>query len=92
MNSNLIILGVLLLIFGYLIGVKGRIELLSFVRNRYIKDKKKVANILGGSQFISGAFLITLGVIGFENDPLIVSLIVVILLILSIYVFRKYIV
>lgn len=82
----------MLLILGYLIGVKGQIELLTFVRNRHVKDKKKVANILGGSQFLSGAFLITLGGIGFENDPLIVSLIVVILLVLSIYVFRKYIV
>ena len=92
LNLNLIFLGVILLIFGYLIGVKGRIELLTFVRNRSVKDKKKVAHILGGSQFLLGALLITLGGIGFKNDPLIILLVLIILLMLSIYVFRKYIV
>ena len=92
MNLNLITLGVILLLFGYLIGIKGRIELLTFARNRYVKDKKKVKDILGGSQFLLGAFLITLGGIGFENDPFIILLVLIILLILSIYVFRKYIV
>ena len=91
MNLTLVILGLILLIFGYLIGIKGRIELLTFVRNRYVKDKKKVANILGSSQFLLGAFLITLGGIGFENDPLIILFVVIILLILSMYVIRKYI-
>ena len=67
MNLNLVILGVILLLFGYLIGIKGRIELLTFVRNRYVKDKKKVTDILGGSQFLLGAVLITLGGIGLEN-------------------------
>lgn len=92
LNLNLIFLGVILLIFGYLIGVKGRIELLTFVRNRSVKDKKKVAQLLGGSQFLLGALLITLGGIGFENDPFIILLVLIILLMLSIYVFRKYIV
>ena len=91
MNLNLLILGVILLILGYLIGIKGRIDLLTFVRNRYVKDKKKVAAILGGAQFLLGAFLITLGGLGFENDPIIILIVLIILLILSMYVFRKYI-
>ena len=91
MNLNLLTLGVILLILGYLIGIKGRIELLTFVRNRSVKDKKKVADILGGSQFLLGAFLITLGGIGVENDPFIILFVLIILLILSMYVYRKYI-
>ncbi|MDN4492970.1 hypothetical protein [Ureibacillus aquaedulcis] len=91
MNVNLLIIGVLLLIVGYLIGVKQRIELLTFLRNKYIKDKKKVAEIMGGSQFILGAILVTLGGIGFKNDPMIIVIVLVILLILSIYVVRKYV-
>ena len=91
MNLNLLSLGVILLILGYLIGVKGRIDLLTFVRNRSVKDKKKVADILGGAQFLLGAFLITLGGIGVENDPFIILFVLIILLILSMYVFRNYI-
>ncbi|RHW31376.1 hypothetical protein D1B33_17855 [Lysinibacillus yapensis] len=92
MNINLLIIGVILLISGYLIGVKQLIELLTFVRNKSVKDKKKVANIMGGSQIILGAILITLGGIGFKNDPMIIAAVLVILLVLSIYVVRKYIV
>ncbi len=81
-----------MLILGYIIGVKQRIELLTFVRNKYVKDKKKVADILGGSQIVLGAILITLGGIGFKNDPMIIVFVLTILLILSVYVVRKYVV
>lgn len=91
LNVNLLIIGVTLLLFGYLIGVKQRIELLTFVRNKYITDKKKVADIMGGSQILLGAVFITLGGIGFENDPMIIVLGLIILVILSIYVVRKYV-
>ncbi|BDH61819.1 hypothetical protein MTP04_19490 [Lysinibacillus sp. PLM2] len=92
MNVNLLIIGVLLLILGYIIGVKERIEFLTFARNRYIKDKKKVTNIMGTTHILSGAYLITFGGIGFENDPVIIVPVLMIILIISIYVVRKYIV
>lgn len=92
LNVNLLIIGVILLLLGYLIGVKQRIELLTFVRNKYITDKKKVADIMGGAQILLGAVFITLGGIGFKNDPMVIVLGLIILLILSIYVFRKYVV
>lgn len=92
MNVNLLIIGVLLLILGYIIGVKERIEFLTFTRNRYIKDKKKVINIMGTTHILSGAYLITFGLVGFENDPLIIIPVIMIILIISIYVIRKYIV
>lgn len=92
MNVNLLIIGLVLLLFGYLIGVKQRIELLTFVRNKNVKDKKKVADILGGSQIVLGAILVTLGGIGFENDPMLIVFVLTILLILSVYVVRKYVV
>lgn len=66
MNANLLILGSILLLFGYLIGVEQRIELLTFLRNKSIKDIKKVADIMGGAQFILGAMLVTLGGFGFK--------------------------
>lgn len=92
MNVNLFIIGTILLIFGYLIGVKQRIDLITFLRNKSIKDQKKVADIMGGSQFILGAALITLGGIGFEYDSVMIVFVLFILLGLSIYVFRKYVV
>lgn len=91
MNMNLMIIGSLLLAFGYFIGVKQQIELLTFTRNKTIKDRKKVADIMGGSHILLGAAIVALGGIGFENDPMIVAVALIILLIQSVYVFRKYI-
>lgn len=91
MNSNLLIIGTILLVFGYLIGVKQKIELITFLRNKHVLNRQKVATIVGGSQFVFGAILITLGAIGFENDPLAVVFVVIILLLISVFVMRNYV-
>lgn|GEM_PF-4835477 len=91
MNVNLLFLGSILLLFGYLIGVKQRIELLTFLRNKSVKDIKKVADIMGGAQLILGAILVTLGGIGFKNDPMVIVVVLIILLVLSLYVVRKFV-
>jgi len=91
LNVNLLFLGSILLLFGYLIGVKQRIELLTFLRNKSVKDIKKVADIMGGAQLILGAILVTLGGIGFKNDPMVIVVVLIILLVLSLYVVRKFV-
>lgn len=83
MNVNLLFLGSILLLFGYLIGVKQRIELLTFLRNKSVKDIKKVADIMGGAQLILEAILVTIGGIGFKNDPMVIVFVLIILLVLS---------
>ncbi|MFF5994735.1 hypothetical protein AAGS61_08225 [Lysinibacillus sp. KU-BSD001] len=91
MSIDLIIIGVILLFFGYVIGVQERIELVSFIKNKNVKDKEKVAQYLGGSQIILGAICITLGGSGFNNAPLVAVCILIILFITSIYVVKKYV-
>ena len=91
MNVNLLIIGLLLIVFGYLIGVKQKIELVTFLKNRRVSNRGKVANIMGGSQVIVGAMLITLGALGFQHDPVAIVFVLVILLVISVYVMRKYV-
>ena len=91
MNVNLLIIGLLLIVFGYLIGVKQKIELVTFLKNRRVSNRRKVANIIGGSQVIVGAMLITLGALGFQHDPVTIVFVLVILLVISVYVMRKYV-
>ena len=83
MNIDLLIIGGILLIFGYLIGVKQHIEFISFLRNKHIKDRKKVMNLLGGGQIVLGAVLITLG------GLIAIILFLIVLFLLSIYVVRN---
>ena len=91
MNVNLMIIGVLLIVFGYLIGVKQKIELITFLKNRRVSNRGKVANLMGGSQLILGAILITLGALGFQHDPVAIVVVLIVLLMISVYVVRYYV-
>ena len=91
MNVNLFIIGLLLMVFGYLIGVKQKIELITFLKNRDVSNRGKVANLMGGSQLILGAILITLGALGFQHDPVAIVVVLIVLLIISVYVMRNYV-
>ena len=91
MNVNLMIIGVLLIVFGYLVGVKQKIELITFLKNRRVSNRGKVANLMGGSQLILGAILITLGALGFQHDPVAIVVVLIVLLMISVYVVRYYV-
>ena len=91
MNVNLMIIGVLLIVFGYLVGVKQKIELITFLKNRRVSNRGKVANLMGGSQLILGAILITFGALGFQHDPVAIVVVLIVLLMISVYVVRYYV-
>lgn len=91
MNVNLFIIGLLLIVFGYFIGVKQKIEFITFLKNRHVSNRGKVANLMGGSQLILGAFLITLGALGFQYDPVAIVFVLIVLLVISVYVMREYV-
>ena len=91
MNLSLLVIGMILLLLGYLIGVDQRIQFTTFLRKKRVLDRQKVAEIIGGSQFILGAFLITLGGIGFKKDLIAVAIVLMILLVNSVYVMKNYV-
>lgn len=64
MDLNLIIFGILFLVLGYLIGVKKQIWLLSGFNEKRVKNKKKLAHLVGGTLTFLSIVLIIGGIIG----------------------------
>lgn len=91
MNVNLLFIGLLLIVLGYFIGVKQKIEYVTFLKNRRVSNRKQVAKVMGGSQMIVGAILITLGALRFQHDSVAIVLVLIGLLIISVYVMQKYV-
>ncbi|MGN7117056.1 DUF3784 domain-containing protein [Lysinibacillus odysseyi] len=89
MNINLIIIGLLILAIGYFVGVKKMTWLLSGFNERRVKDKERLANLVGGTQILMGAILIIGGLVGVQPEEYLVIACVVILLGLLIYVNSK---
>jgi hypothetical protein len=86
MEINLIIIGLLLLAIGYFVGVKKMTWLLSGFNERRVKDKERLANLVGGVQILLGVTLIIGGLVGVHSEEYLVIASVVILLGLLVYV------
>ncbi|MEG0259104.1 MAG: DUF3784 domain-containing protein [Lysinibacillus sp.] len=89
MNMNLLILGAIFLIIGYLIGVKKQTWLLSGFNEKRVRDKEKLARLVGGTTVVLGAFLIIGGVVGVKPAEYLVMFVVVVMLSLVIFVNAK---
>ncbi|WP_413366978.1 DUF3784 domain-containing protein [Lysinibacillus sp. 3P01SB] len=89
MKINLMIIGLLLLAIGYFVGVKKMTWLLSGFNERRVKDKEKLANLVGGAQILLGAMLIIGGLVGVHPEEYLIIASVVILLGLLVYVNYK---
>ncbi|MFJ7734902.1 DUF3784 domain-containing protein [Lysinibacillus sp. NPDC097287] len=86
MDTNLLIFGVILLIIGYLVGVKKQTWLLSGFNEKRVKDKGKLARLVGGITVVLGAFIVISGVVGVKPVEYIVMFVVVVMLSLVIFV------
>lgn len=89
MNINLIIIGLLILVVGYFVGVKKMTWLLSGFNERRVKDKERLANLVGGTQILMGGILIIGGMVDVQPEEYLVIASVVILLGLLVYVNSK---
>lgn len=92
MNINLLIIGMLLLSFGYLVGVKGQIRLITFLKHKQVRNQHKVAILMGGSQVILGAVCITFGALGLVQEEPLIVLVLISMLVISAYVKKYYVV
>ncbi|MBX9975295.1 DUF3784 domain-containing protein [Cytobacillus firmus] len=66
MNQHFIVIGLILLILGYLIGVKKQTWLLSGFNQQRVSDKDKLAKLVGVYNTVMGLLLIGGG---FINHP-----------------------
>lgn len=62
MDVNLILIGVVFLVLGFFVGVKKQTWLLSGFNEKRVKDKKKLANLVGGTGALLGGILILGGI------------------------------
>lgn len=86
---NLIVVGFVFLLIGYLVGVKKLTWLLAGYNEKRIKDKKKLALLVGVTFAFLGIGLLMFGIIGFEQAETIMMVAVGIILLEVVYVNAK---
>lgn len=86
---NLIVVGFIFVLFGYLVGVKKLTWLLAGYNEKRVKNKKKLAILVGGTFAILGIGLLIFGFIGFKQAETIMMVAVGVILIEVVYVNAK---
>ncbi|MEK4029313.1 MULTISPECIES: DUF3784 domain-containing protein [Bacillaceae] len=89
MDINLIVIGIIFLVLGYLVGVKKMTWLLSGFNEKRVKDKTKLAKIVGRTEVILGCIMILGGLVGVKPPGYLVTFCVLVILGLVVYVNAK---
>ncbi|MEG0385981.1 MAG: DUF3784 domain-containing protein [Solibacillus sp.] len=89
MDTNLIIISGIFLMFGYLIGVKKMTWLLAGFNEKRVMDKTKLSRLVGSTTAILGIILLGCGLIGVPNPEYIIMACTAILLLEVVYVNMK---
>lgn len=86
MTIELLVFGVVMIVCGYLIGVKKLWQLLAAVQIKRAKNPEKTANFLATLMLIVGAFVVTMGVVGITPAEMVLTPVVFVLLLAVLYV------
>lgn len=86
MNQDLIIFGTIFLVLGFLVGVKKMTWLLSGFNEKRVRDKKKLAHLVGGTEAVLGIVLIIGGILGVDSPKFLIMLCIAIMMGLVFYV------
>ncbi|MGN7476323.1 DUF3784 domain-containing protein [Solibacillus silvestris] len=89
MEVNLIIIGLVFLVIGFLIGVKKLTWLLAGYNEKRVKDKNKLARLVGSTFAVLGAGLAFSGFAGLKQTEMILMVAVAIILLEVVYVNAK---
>ncbi|WP_397538046.1 DUF3784 domain-containing protein [Rummeliibacillus pycnus] len=89
MEMNLVLIGVFFLVMGYLVGVKKQTWLLAGYNEKRVKDKFKLAQLVGSTMAILGILLLICGLIGTKQTEYLIMFAVAILLMEIVYVNAK---
>ncbi|KAB8133618.1 DUF3784 domain-containing protein [Gracilibacillus oryzae] len=74
MNTDLLIIGGLLLLMGFLVGVKKQTWLLSGFNEKRVSNKDRLAKLVGGFVGIMGVIFIIAGVFSFQSVMILVAI------------------
>ncbi|WP_100330723.1 DUF3784 domain-containing protein [Bacillus xiapuensis] len=89
MDYQVLVLGLIFLILAYLVGIKKQTHLLAGFNQHRVKDKKKLAELVGSVNFAFGVILIVCSFIRIVPLEIIMPLAVVGYLLLLLYVNAK---
>ncbi|MFJ8262837.1 DUF3784 domain-containing protein [Rummeliibacillus sp. NPDC094406] len=89
MEMNLVLIGLVFLVLGYLVGVKKQTWLLAGYNEKRVKDKFKLARLVGSTMAILGILLLICGLIGIKQTEYLIMFTVAILLMEVVYVNAK---
>ncbi len=77
MNYELIILGGIFLILGFLIGIKKQTWLLSGFNEKRVADKNKLSILLGGYNGIMSILFLAAGVTSFQYTQILFTILII---------------
>lgn len=86
MEMNLVLIGVVFLVLGYLVGVKKLTWLLAGYNEKRVKDKNKLALLVGGTFALLGVGIAISGFAGIQQAETIMYVTVGIILLELVYV------
>ena len=86
MNVDLLMVGAILLLLGYLIGVKKKTWLLSGFNEKRVSDKNKLSLLVGGFNGIMSMLFLAAGVTSVQHAESIFAILIVGYIALIIYV------
>ncbi|MEO4055645.1 DUF3784 domain-containing protein [Solibacillus sp. CAU 1738] len=89
METNLIIISAIFLVFGFLVGVKKMTWLLAGFNEKRVTDKTKLSRLVGSTMAILGAVLLVCGLVGVANPDYFIMASIGIILLQIIYVNMK---
>ncbi|UVI28513.1 DUF3784 domain-containing protein [Paenibacillus spongiae] len=74
MSPHMLLLGIVFLVLGYLIGVKKKVGLLAGFNQHRVKDKDKLAQLVGGYNLVIGTLMVLASFIDNPNAEAIIPL------------------
>lgn len=86
MNQSLIIIAIILFILAYLVGMKKQTWLLSGFNEKRVKDKEKLANLVGSFNLIMGMMMFGGAFINHPDAQALIPILVIGYVILIVYV------
>ncbi|WP_339176092.1 DUF3784 domain-containing protein [Solibacillus sp. FSL R5-0691] len=89
MEMNLVIIGVIFLVLGYLVGVKKLTWLLAGYNEKRVKDKNKLAVLVGGTFALLGIGIVISGFAGVQQAETVMFVAIGIILLELVYVNAK---
>ena len=77
MNQSFVIIAIILFVLAYLVGVKKQTQLLSGYNQKRVKDKNKLANLVGSYNLVMGMIMLGGAFIDHPDTQVLIPILVI---------------